>query len=139
MLGAHACWAWSIAKLTGPIIGKRTKRRCNIIRRLCQSITVAAGLLLVFSAARSPVSAAEFYKGKTIRFIVGFAAGGGYDAYTRMVARYISRYIPDHPSTVVENMDGAGSVIFGVSVVASRTKLNSSTASGLVRLSLRLT
>jgi tripartite-type tricarboxylate transporter receptor subunit TctC len=82
-----------------------------MIRRLCQSITVAAGLLLVFSAARSPVSAAEFYKGKTIRFIVGFAAGGGYDAYTRMVARYISRYIPGRPSTVVENMDGAGSVI----------------------------
>jgi tripartite-type tricarboxylate transporter receptor subunit TctC len=53
----------------------------------------------------------EFYAGKTIRFIVGFAAGGGYDAYTRLVARYISRYIPGHPSTVVENMDGAGSVI----------------------------
>ena len=55
--------------------------------------------------------AKEFYAGKTIRFIVGFAAGGGYDAYTRMVARYISRYVPGHPSTVVENMEGAGSVI----------------------------
>jgi tripartite-type tricarboxylate transporter receptor subunit TctC len=41
--------------------------------------------------------AKEFYAGKTIRFIVGFAAGGGYDAYTRMVARYISRYVPGHP------------------------------------------
>jgi tripartite-type tricarboxylate transporter receptor subunit TctC len=55
--------------------------------------------------------AAEFYESKNIRFIVGFAAGGGYDAYTRMVARYISRYIPGKPSTTVENMDGAGSVI----------------------------
>jgi tripartite-type tricarboxylate transporter receptor subunit TctC len=55
--------------------------------------------------------AAELYEGKNIRFIVGFAAGGGYDAYTRTVARYISRYIPGNPSTVVENMDGAGSVI----------------------------
>lgn len=55
--------------------------------------------------------AAEFYEGENIRFIVGFAAGGGYDAYTRMVARYISRYIPGKPSTTVENMDGAGSVI----------------------------
>jgi len=55
--------------------------------------------------------AEEFYAGKTIRFIVGFAAGGGYDAYTRLAAKYISRYMPGHPSTVVENMDGAGSVI----------------------------
>jgi tripartite-type tricarboxylate transporter receptor subunit TctC len=53
----------------------------------------------------------DFYAGNSIRFIVGFAAGGGYDAYTRMVARYISRYIPGNPSTTVENMDGAGSVI----------------------------
>ena len=61
--------------------------------------------------ALSSTLAEEFYSGKKIRFIVGFAAGGGYDAYTRMVARYISRYIPGNPSTVVENMDGAGSVI----------------------------
>ncbi len=62
-------------------------------------------------AVKSSTLAEEFYSGKNIRFIVGFAAGGGYDAYTRTVARYISRYIPGNPSTVVENMDGAGSVI----------------------------
>ena len=56
--------------------------------------------------ALSSTPAEEFYSGKKIRFIVGFAAGGGYDAYTRTVARYISRYIPGSPSTVVENMDG---------------------------------
>lgn len=77
--------------------------------------TIARGMLvtsvilgLIFPAA---ASAADFYAGKNIRLIVGFAAGGGYDAYTRNVARYISRYIPGNPSTVVENMDGAGSVI----------------------------
>jgi tripartite-type tricarboxylate transporter receptor subunit TctC len=63
------------------------------------------------SAVGSPAAAGEFYEGKNIRFIVGFAAGGGYDAYARMVAKYISRHIPGHPTTVVENMDGAGSVI----------------------------
>jgi tripartite-type tricarboxylate transporter receptor subunit TctC len=67
--------------------------------------------LIFFSALLSPALAADFYQGKNIRFIVGFAAGGGYDAYTRTVARYISRHIPGNPSTVVENMDGAGSVI----------------------------
>ena len=69
---------------------------------------IAFGLAIL---ATSPVRAGEFYQGKNIRFIVGFAAGGGYDAYTRLVAKYISRHIPGNPSTVVENMDGAGSVI----------------------------
>ncbi len=69
------------------------------------------GLAILTLSLSSTVRADDFYAGKTIRFIVGFAAGGGYDAYTRNVARYIGRYIPGHPSTVVENMDGAGSVI----------------------------
>lgn len=71
----------------------------------------AAIFALVLFTATSWAAAEEFYRGKTIRFIVGFAAGGGYDAYTRTVARYISRHIPGSPSTTVENMDGAGSVI----------------------------
>ena len=82
-----------------------------MIQRFWRSIPVAAGLLLLLSAAGSPASAGEFYQGKNIRFIVGFAAGGGYDAYARTVGRYISRYIPGNPSITVENMDGAGSAI----------------------------
>ncbi len=67
--------------------------------------------LILMTSSRNAASAGEFYEGKNIRFIVGFAAGGGYDAYTRAVGRYISRYIPGNPSTVVENMEGAGSTI----------------------------
>ena len=55
-------------------------------------------------------AADEFYQGETIRFVVGFAAGGGYDTYTRAVARQIGKHIPGNPGTVVENMDGAGSL-----------------------------
>jgi tripartite-type tricarboxylate transporter receptor subunit TctC len=55
--------------------------------------------------------AEDFYRGKTIRFVVGAAAGGGYDTYTRGVARHISRHIPGNPSTVVENMTGAGGLV----------------------------
>ena len=55
--------------------------------------------------------AADFYDGKTLRFVVGSAPGGGYDTYTRMIARHISRHIPGHPATVVENMEGAGGLI----------------------------
>src|SRR3990170_1274496 len=53
----------------------------------------------------------QFYKGKTIRIIVGLSAGGGYDVYTRAVARHFGRHIPGNPAVVVENMVGAGSLI----------------------------
>ena len=53
----------------------------------------------------------EFYKGKTLRFVVGFSPGGGYDTYTRAVARHIGKYIPGHPTPIVQNMTGAGSLI----------------------------
>src|SRR5512135_120305 len=53
----------------------------------------------------------NFYEGKTIRMIVGFTAGGGYDAYTRTVGRHLGKHIPGHPAVIVENMPGAGSMI----------------------------
>ena len=69
-------------------------------------------LLLLFSESPSGSARAEdFYKGKTLRFIVGQAAGGGYDTYVRMIARHISKQIPGNPATTVENMEGAGSLI----------------------------
>ncbi len=49
----------------------------------------------------------EFYKGKTILFIVGASPGGGYDTYTRAVARHIGKYIPGNPTPIVQNMTGA--------------------------------
>lgn len=53
----------------------------------------------------------EFYSGKTVRFVVGFAAGGGFDVYTRVIARHIGKYIPGKPTVIVDNMTGAGSLI----------------------------
>jgi tripartite-type tricarboxylate transporter receptor subunit TctC len=53
----------------------------------------------------------DFYKGKTIRFVVGYSPGGGYDTYTRAVARHISKHIPGNPVPIVQNMTGAGSLI----------------------------
>lgn len=52
----------------------------------------------------------DFYTGKTMRIIVGSAAGGGYDAYARMVSRHLGRQIPGSPNIIVENMEGAGSL-----------------------------
>jgi tripartite-type tricarboxylate transporter receptor subunit TctC len=53
----------------------------------------------------------DFYAGKTIRFIVGAPAGGGYDTYARSIARHLGKHIPGNPTMVIENMDGAGSLI----------------------------
>jgi len=59
-----------------------------------------------------PVGAQElFYKGKSIRLIVGLAPGGGYDLYSRVIARHMGKHIPGNPAIVVDNMTGAGSVI----------------------------
>ena len=52
-----------------------------------------------------------FYKGKTIRIIVGFTPGGFYDRWARLLARYMPRYIPGNPEMIVQNMPGASSVI----------------------------
>jgi tripartite-type tricarboxylate transporter receptor subunit TctC len=53
----------------------------------------------------------QFYQGKVLRIIVGFAPGGGYDTYTRLVGRHLGKHIPGNPSVVVENMAGANSLI----------------------------
>jgi tripartite-type tricarboxylate transporter receptor subunit TctC len=65
-------------------------------------------MLLPYGAT---ATAQEFYKDKTIRFIVGQAAGGGYDTYTRTIARFIGKYIPGGPAIIVDNMTGAGSLV----------------------------
>jgi len=53
----------------------------------------------------------EFYKGKTIRIIVGGSAGGGFDTYSRVMSRHMGKHIPGHPAIMVENMTGAGTLI----------------------------
>jgi tripartite-type tricarboxylate transporter receptor subunit TctC len=73
-------------------------------------IAVLLGLLLS-SGAKHVLAQANFFEGKTIRFIVGFSAGGGYDTYTRLIARHMGKHIPGNPVFVVDNMAGAGSMI----------------------------
>ena len=92
-------------------------------------VSIAAAIISVgfaFLSAVPNASAEDFYKGKTIRFIVGYAPGGGYDTYTRAIARVIGKYIPGNPSAVVENMEGAGSLL------AANYMYNKAEPSGLV-------
>jgi tripartite-type tricarboxylate transporter receptor subunit TctC len=73
------------------------------------SVSIIIGLVFIWDVPRT--RADEFYRGKTIRFVVGAPAGGGYDTYTRAIARHLGKHIPGNPSLVVENMEGAGSLI----------------------------
>lgn len=68
-----------------------------------------AGLLLMLSA---PAGAQDsFYRDKTVRIVVGFSAGGGFDVYSRAIARYLGKHVPGNPHVLVENMTGAGSLV----------------------------
>ena len=67
--------------------------------------------LLAVIALTGSSRADDFYKGKTIRVIVGGSAGGGFDIYTRAMARHMGKHIPGNPALLVENMTGAGTLI----------------------------
>jgi len=72
-------------------------------------LATAALVLLLFA---NPAKAQDsFYKGKTVRIIVGASAGGGYDTYSRTIARHMGKHIPGNPTFVVDNMPGAGFLI----------------------------
>lgn len=75
---------------------------------------LAIFVLLVFNVLMTGTGRAatdEFFKGKTVRIIVGFAPGGGFDIYSRTIARHMGKHVPGNPIFVVENMTGAGSLI----------------------------
>jgi tripartite-type tricarboxylate transporter receptor subunit TctC len=57
------------------------------------------------------VTAAPYYEGKTMRIIVGFTPGGGYDRMARLLGKYLPKYIPGNPTIIIENMGGASSII----------------------------
>lgn len=69
--------------------------------------TIAALSLVAISRAPGE----EFYKDKTLTFVVGFSAGGGFDTYTRLIARHFGKHVPGNPTVVVENRTGAGSLV----------------------------
>jgi len=77
-------------------------------KRLLRSFALVT-LLAVAAPALAQEGVANFYKGKTITIVVGTSAGGGYDTYSRLMARYMTKHIPGNPVVVVQNMPGAAS------------------------------
>src|SRR5262249_47587556 len=74
-------------------------------------VWAAAVAFLVASSFSAPARADDdFYKGKAITFIVPTATGGGYDTYSRLIARHLGRHLPGQPTVVAQNMPGAGGI-----------------------------
>ena len=65
-------------------------------------------LCLIVAPARAQDAIEQFYRGKNLTIVIGSNVGGGYDAYGRLVGRYIGKYLPGHPTVVYNNMVGAG-------------------------------
>jgi tripartite-type tricarboxylate transporter receptor subunit TctC len=74
-----------------------------------RSMLRVGGIALIAALMAAPATAADFYAGKTIDFIIGGDVGGGYDIYARVVARHLNRLIPGSPTIVPKNQPGAGS------------------------------
>lgn len=73
--------------------------------------TAAAAIALIAGMANSAAAdVASFYKNKTITMYISFSAGGGYDAYARLIMRHMVRHIPGNPNGVAKQFTGAGGV-----------------------------
>jgi tripartite-type tricarboxylate transporter receptor subunit TctC len=77
-------------------------------------LRTATGILGVLSAlagiAAAADNVADFYKGRDVSMVIGYSVGGGYDAYARLLARYIGKHVPGEPSIIPQQMTGAGSL-----------------------------
>ncbi|MCC6888943.1 MAG: hypothetical protein IT536_10455 [Hyphomicrobiales bacterium] len=76
------------------------------VRAITVGILAAA---LLPAGGLQQARAEDFFKGKTIRIVVGYGPGGGYDLYARVFAKHIGQFIPGNPTVIVQNMPGAGS------------------------------
>src|SRR5437667_7820489 len=87
--------------------GARMVRRSHALIGLC---AVVASLVAPLTAARAQ-SAEEFYRGKKeLTLITSSSVGGGYDQYSRLVARHMPKYLPGNPSIIVQNMVVGGGI-----------------------------
>jgi len=78
-------------------------------KKLCSLI--ALFVLFVFFSHKESQAAAPYYEGKIINIVVGFSPGGGYDRLSRILAKHLPKFIPGNPTVLVQNVEGAGSMI----------------------------
>jgi tripartite-type tricarboxylate transporter receptor subunit TctC len=83
--------------------GSMRCRAHRLVAVLALSTAAAIGLVAPATAQQ------DFYRGKTIRVIIGYGTGGGYDTYARLLTKHMGKHIPGNPAVVPQNMPGAGS------------------------------
>lgn len=97
----------------------KTKYNANVVKSaisaMALSITLGAGV----AHAQAP---ADFYRGKTVTVIVGYGPGGGYDIYSRLLARHLGNHIPGGPNVIVQNMPGAAGVVASNNIYVASPK-----------------
>src|SRR5271163_3786573 len=76
--------------------------------RIAAAAVSAALLLLALTRGALADDVEAFSQSHPLTVVIGYSAGGGYDLYARVLARYLGKYIPGHPTIVPENMPGAG-------------------------------
>ncbi len=81
-----------------------------MVRMLAARCSAAALLAILPASIAWAQSPADFYKGRTLEFYIGYSVGGGYDLYARTIARHLAKHIPGNPTIVPKNMEGAGSL-----------------------------
>jgi tripartite-type tricarboxylate transporter receptor subunit TctC len=79
-----------------------------IATRVFKTLALPLALSLAGAGLSHAQDEASFYKGRSVRILVGTASGGDYDTHARLIARHIGRYMPGQPAFIVENMTGAG-------------------------------
>lgn len=79
--------------------------------------------LLLAASVNATAQEKPFYEGKTIRIVVGFTSGGFYDRWSRLLARYVPKYISGNPEMIVQNMPGAGALVAANPSTASRNPM----------------
>ena len=80
------------------------------MKQLAWALTAAA-MLIATAPASNADPIADFYRGKSLRMLIGYGPGGGYDLYGRLVAEFLPRHIPGNPMIVPQNMPGGGSFV----------------------------
>ena len=73
-------------------------------RTVAATALTLAALMPVAAMAQSPE---QFYRGKTVNIYIGFAAGGSYDYYGRLLSRHMGKHLPGQPTVVAQSMPGA--------------------------------
>ena len=89
----------------------RKSKTCTEPRLSIQNLKWLALGALLFAPGFSAHAQENFFQGKSIRIIRGGQPGDLYDLWTRHIATYLGKHIPGNPTTTVQNMPGAGSVI----------------------------